>query len=283
LGFNKDHHKQKEKCQAKNIKLSINGKLTEDKTLIANSFNNFFTNIGENLDKNIPPTQTDPISFIKKKYTINIFLRPTSSFEIGKIINKLKKCAVGWDNFPSDIIKDNTLIMSDLLTHLINLSIEEGIFPSELKIGNIILLFKAGCEETIGNYRPVSLLSTFSKIVGTFFYIRLLDFLKSQNILYISQFGFRENHSTCMAILTLLDQIIKAIDYDKFAIGIFIDFAKAFDNQQILLKKLYHYGIRGSAHKWITSNLSNRKQYCTFQSVKSDVTTLTVGYHEGRY
>ena len=144
-------------------------------------------------------------------------------------------------------------------------------------------LFKAGCEESIGNYRPISLLSTFSKIYEKVFYNRLLNFLKNQNILYLSQFGFRENHSSYMAILTLLDQIIKAIDNNKFAIGIFIDFAKAFDtvNHQILLSKLYHYSVRGIAHKWITSYLTNRKQYCTFQSTKSDFTTLNCGVPQG--
>jgi hypothetical protein len=86
-----------------------------------------------------------------------------------------------------------------------------------------------------------------------------------------------------MAILSLLDKIIQAIENDKFAVGLFIDFAKAFDtvNHQILLTKLYHYGIRGTAHKWISGYLSNRKQYCTFLSTKSNLTTLKCGVPQG--
>ena len=86
-----------------------------------------------------------------------------------------------------------------------------------------------------------------------------------------------------MAILTLLEHIIHALDNDKFAIGIFIDFAKAFDtvNHQILLSKLHHYGIRGVAHDWVNSYLSNSQQYYTFHSTKSDFSTITCGVPQG--
>jgi hypothetical protein len=86
-----------------------------------------------------------------------------------------------------------------------------------------------------------------------------------------------------MAILTLLDKITKAIDNDKFAVGIFIDFAKAFDtvNHDILLKKLYHYGIRGVAYNWLESYLTNRKQFCTYNGTKSTLTTISCGVPQG--
>ena len=117
------------------------------------------------------------------------------------------------------------------------------------------------------------------------FYVRLLEFLKKQNILYLTEFGFREKHSTYMAILTLLEKITKAIDNDKFAVGIVIDFAKAFDtvNHSILLKKLYHYGIRGVAYKWLESYLSNRKQFCTYNGTKSTLNTISCGVPQGLF
>ena len=147
----------------KNIRFLVNGIPPEDKTIIATSFNQFFTNIGDNLDKEIPKTNTDPISFIKKNYTVNIFLNPTSPMEIDKIIQKLKSCSVRWDNFPASILKDNSFLFSEILAHLINISLLNGVFPNELKIGNIIPLYKAGNEDIVGNYRPVSILSTFSE------------------------------------------------------------------------------------------------------------------------
>ena len=117
------------------------------------------------------------------------------------------------------------------------------------------------------NYRPISLLSTFSKILERLVYNRLLDFLERYKILNKYQFGFRRKHSTYMALIILLENLTKALENGESAIGIFLDFQKAFDigNHSILLDKLYIYGIRGPALSWITSYLSNRCQYCGLQ------------------
>ena len=203
--------------------------------------------------------------------------------EINKIIDKLKNCAVGWDNLPAIIFKENKNILSCILTHIVNLSLEQGSFPSELKIANIIPIFKAGETEIIGNYRPVSLLSTVSKVFERAFFTRLSFFIKQQKILYSLQFGFREGHSTDMAIIKLLDNIIESLDRGDYAATIFLDFSKAFDtvNHEILLLKLNHYGIRGIANNWVKSYLESRKQYCTFGGEKSSKTTITCGVPQG--
>jgi hypothetical protein len=111
----------------------VNGKLSEDSQLIDNCFNQIFTHIGPTLDKKIRTTNTDPLSYIPKNYTLNIFLNPTTPSEIEKVIDKLKNCAVGWDRLPSSIVKDNKTIFSKILTHIINLSLDNGVFPTELK------------------------------------------------------------------------------------------------------------------------------------------------------
>jgi hypothetical protein len=118
-----------------------------------------------------------------------MFLNPTTTLEINKIIDNLKNCSVGWDHLPAIIFKENKESPSCILTHLVNLSLEQGFFPKELKIANIIPIFKAGETEIIGNYRPVSLLSTVSKVFERIFYNRLLFFITQQNILYQLQFG----------------------------------------------------------------------------------------------
>jgi hypothetical protein len=98
-------------------KITINGHLCDDPQTIANHFNTFFTNIGSILDTKIPKNSTNPLSFIPKNYTFNIFLDPTSELEINKIVDNLKDCAVGWDNFPSYILKEHKLLNQDLTTH----------------------------------------------------------------------------------------------------------------------------------------------------------------------
>ena len=92
------------------------------------------------------------------------------------------------------------------------------------------------------------MLPVFSKIFEGLMYIRLTKYVTKNNILSNSQFGFKKGHSTYMALTILIDKITKASDKKSHTIGLFLDFAKAFDtvNHNILLKKLPHYGIRGN-------------------------------------
>jgi hypothetical protein len=186
-------------------------------------------------------------------------------------VDSLKNCAEGWDSLPSSIFKENKNILSKILAYIINLSFEQGVFLHELKIANIIPIFKSGHANIIGNYRPVSLLSTVLKVFERSFYERLSSFVTKQKIIYELQFGFREAHSTSMAVLKLLDKIIVSLDKGEFAAAMFHDFSKAFDtvNHRILLNKFNHYGIRGVANRWVESYLDNRLQFCTFNEKKS--------------
>ena len=190
----------------------INGKHVEDPSLISEAFKNFFINIGNELDKKIPQTPTITTQYIPKRYNINIELKPTTESEIGKIIQKLKLCSTGWDNIPAILLKENCNTFKPVITHIVNSSLEMGVFPKEMKIANVVPIFKAGGMDEITNYRPVSILTTISKIYEKIFYSRLITFLKEQKILFKDQFGFRENNSTYMAIINLLDRIIEALD-----------------------------------------------------------------------
>ena len=102
---------------------------------------------------------------------------------------------------------------------------------------------------------------------------RLMKFLTEQKTLYLKQFGFRKNFSTANAILNFIDGIENAFDKNKFACGVFIDLKKAFDkvDHEILLKKLWHYGIRGIANGWFKSYLTNRMQYVSINGISSDL------------
>jgi hypothetical protein len=174
-----------------NIQLKINDNIINDPYLIAEQFNSYFVNIGSNLDKKKSKTNKSPLDYINNNYTVNMYLNPTSADEISKIIDKLKDCACGWDDVPSSVIKSTKNHISTILAHIINLSLSQGIFPTELKLANIIPIYKAGDKDETGNYRPISLLTTFSKLYERVFYNRLANFLKMQKILFEYQFGFR--------------------------------------------------------------------------------------------
>ena len=133
------------------------------------------------------------------------------------------------------------------------------------------------------NYRPISILPFFSKLFERLMYNRLMDFIEKHQLLYQYQFGFRKNHSTFMACVIPLEKITAALDDSEFAVCILIDFRKAFDTVEhnILLEKLSHYGIRGTALKWFTSYLIDRYQYVNYINAISDMKEITCGVPQG--
>ena len=110
-----------------------------------------------------------------------------------------------------------------------------------------------------------------------------MKFLTEQKILYLKQFGFRKNFSTAHAIINLIDSIENAFDKNNFACGVFIDPKKAFDtvDHEILLKKLWHYGIRGITNDWFKFYLTNRLQYISIDGISSDLLKVNFGVPQG--
>ena len=102
-------------------------------------------------------------------------------------------------------------------------------------------------------------------------------------ILVNQQFGFRKLQSSYMALMILMEKLITALENNDTVVGIFFDFSKAFEavDHDILLSKLFHYGIRGPAHKWFTSYISNRKQYVTYNGTSSTMRNITCGVPQG--
>ena len=140
-------------------------------------------------------------------------------------------------------------------------------------------------SQTISNYRPISILSFFSKIFEKIMYNHIVNFMDTHEVLYKYQFGFRSDHSTQQAIITLVNRITKCLDSEcnDIVIGIFLDLKKAFDtvDHTILLKKLYAYGIRGNTLEWIKSYLSDRSQYVIYDGVSSNIRHITRGVPQG--
>ena len=112
---------------------------------------------------------------------------------------------------------------------------------------------------------------------------QLYSFLEINKSIYELQFGFRENHSTNHAIISIMQKIQEAIKNDNIAIGIFIDLQKAFDtvNHSILLDKLKHYGISGASNNWFKTYLTERKQFVSIGGEISDLTTTEHGVPQG--
>lgn len=244
----------------------------------------FFVNVGKSLAKDIPPSNKSPLSYIKKHYNKSFFLDPVNPAELINIIKDLKSnSSSGWDDVTPKVVKYCHFELLDPLLHIINLSFSQGIFPDYLKLAKVIPLFKNGDLSRFNNYRPISVLSVFSKLFERLFYNRLVSFLNQEDILYENQFGFRKSHSTQLALILLLDKITNALEDGNYVVGIFLDFSKAFDtvNHEILLKKLLHYGIRGITNKWISSYLDSRNQFVSFKNVNSSSQIVNCGVPQG--
>ena len=114
-------------------------------------------------------------------------------------------------------------------------------------------------------------------------YNSVISFLDENKILFKYQYGFRKSHSTYLALTVLMDKLIKSLEHGDDIMGVFLDFSKAFDtvDHKILLSKLCHYGIRGSALDWFSSYLMNRKQYVTYNNEQSELMNIKCGVPQG--
>ena len=188
---------------------------------------------------------------------------------------------MGWNE--CNVFKDVSELYKGSFVSYMQYVSRRGNFPSKLKIANVLPLFKAEEPFQFNNYRPVSLLCILSKVFEKIMYNRLSDFITKLELLYEFQFGFRKKHSTYLAHLILLDKLTNSLDNGEKVIGIYLDFSKAFDtvNHDILLQKLYHYGIRGNAYEWFKSYLTGRVQYVTYNRVQSSPKLITCGVPQG--
>ena len=240
--------------------------------------------IRPNLDAKIDPSRVNFKTFLSKNIKDSFYIEPVSSDEIIRTIDQCKsKYSSGWDNIPMAIIKSVGSHIASPFAHICNLSFLTGIFPSDMKTAKVTPIFKSDARDEFSNYRPISLLPNFSKILEKLMFNRLTNFLNKYEILYEQQYGFRQNFSTDFALIELSDKIAKAMDDKKHMIGIFIDLSKAFDtlNHDILLHKLLNYGIRGIANDWFRNYLSERVQFVNYNNVLSSRRKITTGVPQG--
>ena len=263
-------NKRKYKLVCKKFK--HNDQVIENGHDIANRFNRFFVNVGSTLANKIPVSNECPLDFMKFNNASVFGVTQVEESEIVNIISNFNDSAAGWDEFKPKVIKSIKHSVKIPLAHISNLSFTSGIFPKELKIANIVPIFKADDEMVFTNYRPVSVLPVFSELLERLMYNRLIDYINENQILYKYQFGFQKGKSTYMALIVLLDKISAALDNGDYVIGVFLDFSKAFDtvDHKILLQKLDFYGIKGVTYNWFEDYSRERKQYVTYNATVSN-------------
>jgi hypothetical protein len=208
--------------------------------------NNFFTSVFNQAPKFCNNSHTIPDSVFVSN---SLFLTPLTVNEILSTFASLSNStAIGTDNLLPTIIKLNASLISNQLTYIFNLSFTQGIFPNLLKNAVVVPIYKGGSHSDPSNYRPISILTIFSKLLEKLFYNRLVAFVNAKNILHNSQFGFRKNRSTSLAITYVLTNIINKINNNKKVAFVLLDLKKAFDfiNHDLLLLKLKTLWYKGA-------------------------------------
>lgn len=227
---------------------------------IANDFNLYFASLGVQNQSVIPGhTYFHDIKFNSK----SIYLRPVTDSEIINIAKtfKNKQCA-GEDQIPLFLLKKCISAFAKPLSNIINKSMNQGKYPDQLKVSLVLPIHKKSDKDLIQNYRPISLLSSFSKFFERVVYNRILDFFHSCNLFASFQHGFLNKKSVETAIFDYTEKILDALERRELACGLFLDLSKAFDSldHNLLLAKLHRYGIRGVALSWCESYLEGRSQ-----------------------
>ena len=254
------------------------GKMIVDDKEMADHFNLIFSNLGQyfgNINDEVPSFLPGDSSFSFSPITVK---------DCYDIINELKpNKPTGPCKVPAWAIIDGKQILTSHLTFILNECIYESVFPTMLKRATITPIFKKDDILDPKNYRPISITTTFSKILEKCIHRQITAYIEEKNLLAPLQFGFRKKVSVEDAVLFFTESVQQEIQDGKIVHAVLLDLSKAFDSlsHEILLSKLKSLGFSFSAINFINSFLSDRMQQVSLNGVKSDWIELKQGVPEG--
>ena len=188
-----------------------NSKVYTNELDIANQFNQHFTTIGPTIASTINPTYDDPTKYIRNSPTNSFYLSAVTEEYVAQLFSNLNERKASLD-IPNKLIKLASHELSKPFSYIYNQSIIQGIVPNVLKVSRVTPIFKPGDATDPANYRPIAVLSPFSKILEEIVSDQLISFIDKYNILFKYQFGFKKDHSTKLAILEITDILKTSID-----------------------------------------------------------------------
>ena len=272
--------------------LSIDGVREYNGNKIANSLAKYFATVGETFANKIPSATKSVDQYLRllQSNENNLFLLPCTKNELNKIIQNLpNKKSSGVDQISNILLKQIGESILLPLSIIINESMSSGVFPDLMKIAEVITLHKGKARDNGSNYRPISLLTTMSKVLEKVVYTRVYKFLTDTGQLCDTQYGFRSQHSCEHAVSQLIGTVLKNMENQKTTVSVMLDLSKAFDTieHEIMLKKLALYGVRGTCLDWFRSYLTNRelkvrcKTACSQEEICSNSHIVNYGTPQG--
>lgn len=270
---------RKGKAEPEDIKLLEVGNVSlTDPIDIANQFNSYFTTIAEETLRANSGEGGNCFEF--RNWEVE---SPTSSWilaserELLEIISAMRgKTSAGLDDFSSVMLKHCCNELLTPLLHVCNLSLAQGLFPRAMKTSKVIPLHKKGSKHKPENYRPISLVSTFSKLIEKIILARISVHLQSNNLSLSGQHGFTPKKSTSTALVDLVEYMVDRMEEGESVVGFFLDLSKAFDclDHAMVLTKLEHLGFRDTALSWFKSYLCERDQLVELKQSTKGVSVL---------
>lgn len=271
--------------QVKPDNIVFNREIISDAKQIANIFADYFTKQAK-IQSSVDTAAHDQINTctLCKPIQNSCFLEPFEDHEILQMINNMKNnVSVSIDEIPMILVKTVGEVIAPYLSEILNISLQVGVFPNVLKIARTVPIYKKGDKNNIENFRGISILSPFSKIMEYAVYNRLIKFLNKYCLLAGCQHGFRKGFSTETATAKLVQCIHDKLDSNMFVAVICFDISKAFDsiNHSFLQNKLNAWGIRGNLNKWLISFCENRKIIVDFNKQFSYPHEVNIGTPQG--
>ena len=265
--------------------LDVDGTVTTDPLSIAAKFGTFFRTVIARLRETLLTTSTFPLPRCLQVSPTAVFrLSPISEEFVLKQLKAIKSNkSTGFVDIPAHLLKDGAEVLAKPLTVLMNRSIAEGAVPSEWKHAMVTPIHKSGARTDPSNYRPISVLPVFSKILERAVHQMVYSYLQQHKLLSYLQSGFRPLHSTTTCLTNMTNTILNNIDNGLLTGLVFLDLSKAFDtlDHNLLLDKLYAFGFNRSAVQWFKSYLSDRSQSVCINGISSDHEPVSFGVPQG--
>ena len=167
-------------------------------------FVDYFTSIAENLTSQLPSSNANPEDYLTNRIPNTFVFLPTTEKEVSDVINDLKDNGSGVHKISNSVLKHVNKELSPILAQIINICVDQGYYPTELKKGCITPIFKNGKKNLVNNYRPVCSLSPLSKIIEKVVYNKMINFIDKYGILTKEQYGFRKTWALIMLLEIML-------------------------------------------------------------------------------
>lgn len=258
-------------------------KMVQGETDIANGFNAFFIESIAEIRESIPSSSEWSDRDLPKIGSNFSKFVPLNLQDLKHIIYSLDNKCNPNDILNPKVIKNVFNVIGHVLLQFVNTSLEQGVFPQQLKCSTITPIPKIKNSINAPDYRPINSLPTLEKILELAVYKQVSNYFNVNNLFYQNQSGFRKKHSCESALQLTVSNWKNLIDENNYIVAIFLDFKRAFEtiDQNILLRKLKYYGIKDKVFNWFSSYLEDRKQVTKINNSLSNQVDIRFGVPQG--